>query len=118
MEEHGLIKPMQCRQELAHIIRPARTHLQQVNAGRKYSALPGHYDRTRVGGTKLIEVLRQFLAQRDIQRIGFAMPDGKNRNAVLGFQLNHVSDRRTTAPPAKPQTTITHKTRMVKRGRF
>ena len=89
MGEHGVVKAMQCRQELAHIVRAAGGHLQQIHAGGENPALPGHHHRARIRGAKVFEALRQAFAERDVERIGFAVPDRDGCDAVLGFHVDH-----------------------------
>ena len=97
-EKYRVERPVHDRQEVAHIVRPARTQPQEIDAGGKYTALPGEHDGADFGSAKLLEAFDQGLAQFDVERTRLAVRKRDDRNAILGLEIDH--DRPPRLPPA------------------
>ena len=97
-EEYRVERPVHDRQELAHIVSPARTQPHEIDAGGKYAALPGEHDGADFGSAKLLEAFGEGLAQFDVERTGLAVRQRDDSNAILGLEIDH--DRPPPLPPA------------------
>ena len=97
-EEYRVERPVHDRQELAHIVRSARTQPHEIDAGGKYAALPGEHDGADFRSAQLLKAFGQGLAQFDVKRTGLAVCKRHDRNAILGLEIDH--DRPPRLPPA------------------
>jgi hypothetical protein len=102
--KHGVKRPVQDWQELAYIVAPARTYPDQVDARRKHAALSCDHDGAYIRSAKLFEAFHQRFAQIDVECIGLTMRYGNDRNAVVGFKIDHdrLHPRKTTCKLAGP----------------
>ena len=89
MKEHGVEQLVQHGQEFADIAGAAFAEADEIDAGGKHLALPGHHNGLGVGRAQLVEARGNRLTKLDIERIDLAVLQGHHRDAVDGRYLDH-----------------------------
>src|SRR6185437_5884603 len=88
--EHGLVEPMQRRQELTDVIRAAGIEADEIDASREDTSLPREYHGLGILTAQFLEVFHQSVAEFDIEHIGFAVTHRHDRDVVLHRNFDHA----------------------------
>ncbi len=91
MKEHRVVELVQRRQEFANVVGAALADADQIDAGGKDLALPGQHDGFRRAVAQFGKARRQRLAEFDVERIGLAVPQGDDGNAVIDRDVDHAA---------------------------